>query len=48
LARQREGVLTNAERGQLETLMGIYQRGMVRKAQALKVAVDRGLQSPLS
>jgi hypothetical protein len=48
LARQREGVLTNAECGQLETLMGIYRRGMVRKAQALKVAVDRGLQSPLS
>ena len=32
LARQREGVLTNAERGQLETLMGIYRRGMVQGA----------------
>jgi hypothetical protein len=32
----------------LAFLMGIYRRGMVRKAQALKVAVDRGLQPPLS
>jgi hypothetical protein len=48
LARQREGLLTSAERGQLESLMGIYRRGMVRKAHALKVAVDRGLQPPLS
>lgn len=43
LARQREGTLTTEERGQLDTLMGVYRRGMVRKAQALKVAVDRGL-----
>jgi hypothetical protein len=36
------------EHGQLDSLMGIYRRGMVRKAQALKVAVDRGLQPPLN
>jgi hypothetical protein len=48
LTRQREGTLTTDERGQLDSLMGIYRRGMVRKAQALKVAVDRGLQPPLS
>lgn len=48
LARQREGTLTADERGQLDTLMSTYRRGMVRKAQALKVAVDRGLQPPLS
>ena len=48
LAAQREGRLTPDERGQLDTLMGVYRRGMVRKAQALKVAVDRGLQPPLS
>ena len=48
LARQREGVLTGTERIQLDELMGIYRRGLVRKAQALKVAVDRGLQPPLN
>lgn len=48
LARQREGALTAEERGQLDTLMGVYRRGMVRKAQALKVAVDRRLQPPLT
>lgn len=48
LAAQREGGLTAEERGQLESLMGIYRRGMIRKAQALKVAVDRGLKPPLS
>ncbi len=47
LARQREGTLTADERDRLDALMGIYRRGMVRKAQALKVAVDRGLQPPL-
>jgi hypothetical protein len=48
LARQREGVLTESERAQLDNLMRIYRHGIVRKAQALKVAVDRGLQPPLS
>jgi predicted transcriptional regulator len=48
LGRQREGELTEDERARLDDLMGIYRRGMVRKAQALKVAVDRGLQRPLS
>ena len=48
LARQREGSLDDTERHQLNDLMDVYRRGMVRKAQALKVAVDRGLQQPLS
>lgn len=43
LARQREGLLTELERGQLNELMRIYREGMVRKAQALQVAVARGL-----
>ncbi len=47
LARQREGVLTSTERVQLDELMGRYRRGLVRKAQALNVAVDRGVQPPL-
>ena len=48
LARQREGSLDGVERHRLNELMDIYRRGMVQKAQALKVAVDRGLQPPLS
>ncbi len=47
LARQREGTLTGLERTQLDHLLALYRRGLVRKAQALKVAVDRGLQPPL-
>jgi uncharacterized protein YbgA (DUF1722 family) len=48
LARQREGSLDGIERRRLNELMDLYRRGMVQKAQALKVAVDRGLQPPLS
>ncbi len=48
LARQREGNLDGHARRRLDELMGMYRRGMVQKAQALKVAVDRGLQRPLS
>jgi len=48
LARQREGRLADAERPSLDALMGTYRRGLVRKAQALKVAVERGLRPPLS
>ncbi len=47
LARQREGQLPNSEHGRLDMLMDSYRRGMVRKAQALKIAVERGLQPPL-
>jgi hypothetical protein len=28
--------------------MGVYRSGLVRKAQAVKVAVERGLRPPLS
>ena len=48
LARQREGTLTNVERERFALLMTRYRRGMVRKARALKVAVERGLQTALS
>lgn len=47
LAQQREAILSTPERQQLDTLLGIYRRGMVRRARALKTAVDRGLQPPL-
>ncbi len=47
LGRQREGTLTEDERRELDSLLALYRRGMVRKAQALKVAIDRGLQPRL-
>ncbi len=48
LARQREGELDAAGRRRLDEMMGLYRRESVRKAQALKVAVERSLQPPLS
>jgi hypothetical protein len=48
LTRNREGLLSDAERARLDELMRIYRRGLVRKAQALKVAVERGLRPPLN
>ena len=47
LDRQREGTLDDAARRRLDTLMATYRRGMVQKAQALHVAVERGLRPPL-
>jgi hypothetical protein len=40
-------LLTNAERGELASLMDLYQRLLLRKAQALREAVRRGLRGPL-
>ena len=48
LARNREGQLDETARQQLESLMQLYRVQLVRKAQALKVAVDRGLRPPLN
>jgi hypothetical protein len=48
LERNREGVLSSSERDRLEDLMRGYRAGLVRKAQAVKVAVDRGLRPRLS
>jgi hypothetical protein len=48
LARSREGELDVAGQRQLDALMEAYRRGLVRKAQAIKVAVDRGLRPPLT
>jgi hypothetical protein len=47
LEGNREGTLTSAERDRLEELMRTYRSGLVRKAQALKVAVGRGLRPRL-
>ncbi len=47
LARQQEGSLTAAEQAELLALMGVYQRGLLQKARALREAVRRGLREPL-
>ena len=47
LARNREGPLQGEERSRLDTLMQLYRRGLVRKARALKTAVERGLRPRL-
>ena len=48
LVSNREGVLSEVERDRLEKLMRSYRHGLVRKAQAWKVAVERGLRAPLN
>jgi hypothetical protein len=48
LDRQQAGNLTENERSELQTLMQIYQEGLLRKATALNEAVKRGLIEPLS
>lgn len=48
LARQQSGALVNDERFELAALMQIYQEGWLRKAQALREAVKRGLRESLA
>ena len=48
LARNREGQLDDADRTRLDALRQMYRRGLVRKAQAWKVAVVRGLRAALT
>jgi hypothetical protein len=48
LAKNREASLTPIEQRRLDELMKIYRQGLLRKAEALKVAVDRNLIPPLS
>lgn len=47
LSSQREGTLDKAARHRLDELMASYRRGMVEKAQAIKIVVERGLRPPL-
>ncbi len=47
LAVNREGRLTNQQRLRLDELMQIYRHNLLRKAQAVKIAVERGLRPPL-
>ena len=48
LDRQQASLLIEHERLELQTLMQIYQEGLLRKATALSEAVKRGLMEPLS
>lgn len=43
LARNTEGQLNQEEIAQLNEIMQVYRRGLVRKGRAVKVAVERGL-----
>jgi len=47
LEGQREQTLTTTDQIELAELMQRYRHGLLRKAEALKVAVDRGLRPPL-
>lgn len=48
LERNQEGALDGSERRRLDDLMRTYRAGLVRKAQAIKAAVSRGLRPRLS
>ena len=48
LLGQQGGKLTSEERSELISLMQGYQEGILRKAQALREAVRRGLIEPLT
>jgi hypothetical protein len=47
LTGQRERTLSASDRTRLDDLLAMYRHGLIRKARALKVAVERGLQPPL-
>ncbi|MBC6420441.1 MAG: hypothetical protein GDA43_02130 [Hormoscilla sp. SP5CHS1] len=47
LYKQQAETLGIEERSELSALMEIYKEGLLRKAQALKEAVKRGLMQPL-
>lgn len=47
LQSNREAQLRHPERARLDELMGIYRRGLIRKAQAIRAAVARGLKPRL-
>lgn len=47
LDKQQNAAMTETERIELQTLMHVYEIGMVYKSQALAEAVKRGLQAPL-
>jgi hypothetical protein len=48
LNKQQAGKLSNSEGSELLALMQNYQEKLLRKAQALREAVRRGLREPLT
>jgi hypothetical protein len=48
LAKNGEGELTTEEKKQLDEMMEDYEIALLRKSQAMRVAVERGLMKPLS
>ena len=48
LYQNREGLLDAAAQTRLDELMQMYRTGLVRKAEAIKVAVQRGIHPPLN
>lgn len=48
LEKNREGALEPEEKIELERLTRLYETGLLRKSQALRVAVERGLLAPLA
>ena len=47
LERNREGTLDADGQRELDEMMRLYEHGLLRKSQALRVAVQRGLREPL-
>lgn len=47
LEMQAEGLIDSSGRDELKGLMGLYERGLLRKALSLAEAVRRGLREPL-
>jgi hypothetical protein len=48
LEKNGEGELTTVEKKELDAMMEDYEIALLRKAQAMRVAVERGLMPPLS
>ncbi len=48
LAKNRENQLTAADKMRLDGLMQLYRQSMVQKAEAIKIATERGLIPPLN
>jgi phage-related baseplate assembly protein len=47
LQRQQAQTLAVSEQAELASLMQVYQEGLIRKAEALREAVRRGLRGPV-
>lgn len=48
LAKNREGLLDDAGKSRLDACMQVYDHRLLRKSQALREAVTRGLREPLA